>query len=304
MESTTTNSVLRAACEIVGPGDAPVIAALGGISATRHVCASVTDPSPGWWELVAGPGRALDTRRYRVLGLEYLDGGRDAGGRPARTVTTHDQADALAAALDDAGIPRLRALVGASYGGMVALAFAERHPDRVQRLVVVGAAHRSHAMTTALRTIQRRVVELGLETGRPGDALAIARGLAVTTYRTASEFSRRFTPPEGLEQVDAFLRAHGERFTARFTPERFLALSLSADLHRVAPERIGTPATLVAIEDDAVVPRAEVIELAARLGGPSRLVDLPSPKGHDGFLTEHHALSAILSTALTIRIPS
>ena len=66
--------------EIVGPETAPVILALGGISADRNVCG-------GWWNRIAGPGCALDTDTQRVLGVDFLDGGRAADGRPERTVT-------------------------------------------------------------------------------------------------------------------------------------------------------------------------------------------------------------------------
>lgn len=284
--------------EVTGPAGAPVVAALGGISATRHVCATDSNPATGWWERTVGDGRALDTARFRVLGIDWADGGRDIDGRPERAVSTHHQAAVLAAALDDAGVERLHSLIGASYGGMVALAFAERYPARLERLVVIGAAHRSHPMATAIRTVQRRIVELGIETGRPSEALALARGLALTTYRSASEFSRRFTAPRMVEAVDRYLRGHGERFAAVFAPERYLALSLSADTHHVDPERITTPAVVVAIEEDAIVPREQVVELASRLGGPARFTELPSGKGHDGFLTEHDAIASILRFAL------
>lgn len=289
--------------EITGPAGAPVIAALGGISATRHVCATPDDPASGWWNAIAGPGRALDTTRFRLLGIEYADGGRDAHGRPARAVSTHDQADVLAAALDEAGVARLHALVGASYGGMVALAFAERYPERLDRLVVIGAAHRAHPMSTALRTVQRRIVELGIDSGRPREALALARGLAITSYRSTAEFARRFGgDADAVHRVDAYLRGHGERFAAVFTPERYLALSHSADTHGVDPACITTPTVVVAIEQDAVVPRDQVVELASRLGGPARFTELPSAKGHDGFLTEHGALAPILRFALHAEI--
>ena len=68
-----------------------------------------------------------------MLGFDFLDGGRGSDGRPERIVTTHDQADALARVLDEIGVERIQAFVGASYGGMVALAFAERYP-RARRL--------------------------------------------------------------------------------------------------------------------------------------------------------------------------
>ncbi len=276
--------------EIVGPEGAPAILALGGISADRHV-------TSGWWTAIANGGGALDSNIHRILGVEFLDGGCGADGRPERLVTTHDQADAIAAVLDDIGIDRLHALVGASYGGMVALAFAERYPDRVDRLIVIGAAHRAHPMVTARRIIQRRIIELGLDTGRPREALALARELAMTTYRSEVEFERRFDSGD-LENVESYLRYHGDRFAARFAPERFLALSLSSDLHVVEPARIRVPTALIAAENDAVVPRSQLEELSRALGGPSRLVDLPSIHGHDAFLTDTDSLSHILRDAI------
>jgi homoserine O-acetyltransferase len=291
--------------ELVGPPGAPVVVALGGISATRHACATAADPAAGWWEGVVGPARAVDTTRFRVLGIDWLDGGRADDGRPARIVTTHDQADALAAALEHLGIARVHAVVGASYGGMVALAFAERYPERVERIVVISAAHETHPVSTALRAVQRRVVELGLDTGRARDAMALARALAMTTYRGAREFVDRFdTRPDAVDDgsatfpVERYLLHHGEKFAAAWRPERFLALSLSADLHRVAPESVRVPATLVAAEGDAIVPGEQMVELARRLGAPNRFERLATRYGHDAFLTEPAAIGRALTTAL------
>ena len=278
--------------EIIGPDAAPVVLALGGISADRHVCC-------GWWSQVAGPGRgrALDTETHRVLGVDFLDGGRGGDGRPARVVTTHDQADAIAAVLDEIEVERLQAIVGASYGGMVALAFAERYPERLERLVVIGAAHRPHPMTTARRVIQRRIVELGLDSGRPRESLAIARELAMTTYRSDIEFGQRFAAG-GIAAIDSYLRHHGDKFARRFAPERFLALSLSSDLHAVTPGRITTPTVVIAAEHDAVVPRTQLEELTRELGAASRLVELSSIHGHDAFLTDTDSVNHLLRDAL------
>jgi homoserine O-acetyltransferase len=288
---------------IDGPPGAPVIAVLGGISATRHI--TTTAEHKGWWSAIAGPGRAIDTDRFCVLGFDFLDGGRDESGKPQRVVTTHDQALALANILDAAGIDRIHTFVGSSYGGMVALAFAERFGRRVEQLVIISAAHQPHPMSTALRTLQRRIVELGLETDRAGDALSIARGLAMTTYRTADEFGARFkaaplrvTANDASFEVDDYLRARGQAFTTVMPPERFLALSLSGDLHSVKPERITVPTTLVAAEGDAIVPRETIDELARRLGGERRLLEISTRVGHDAFLVETEQVSAIVAGAL------
>lgn len=297
----------RATFELIGPNDAPVVIALGGISATRHVAAHDHDPSPGWWEGIVGPGCAVDTTSLRVLGVDYLDGGRGDDGRPRRVVTTHDQADAIAAVLDLVGVDRAHAVIGASYGGMIALAFAERYPSRADRLVVISAPAEPHPMSTALRALQRRIVTLGIDTGETTEALALARGLAMTTYRSAREFAERFsveplerTMNDAIFPVEGYLRHHGERFAAAWTPERFLALSLSIDLHRVDPAAITVPALLVAAEGDAIVPGEQMRALAERFGAPARLAELPTTRGHDAFLTEPEALGRLIADSLAI----
>jgi homoserine O-acetyltransferase len=293
---------------VIGPRGAPVVVALGGISANRHVCANAVDGRPGWWEAVAGPGRAIDTGRVQVLSFDWLDGGRAVDGRPERLVSTHDQAEALAAVLDEIGVSRVQAIVGASYGGMVALAFAERYPHRVESLVVISAPDAPHPMSTAIRSVQRRVVELGLDNGCATDALSLARALAMTTYRSAGEFADRFdarpsscSDNDAVFPVEEYLRHHGDRFAATWRPERFLALSLSGDLHRVDASTIGTPTVIVAAEGDAIVPRVQLEALTSKLRA-ARLVDLPTTTGHDAFLTEPAALGAILTSALNTSV--
>jgi homoserine O-acetyltransferase len=272
--------------EIVGPPDAPVVVVLGGISASR----SATQ----WWSAVAGDERPIDTTRFRVLGFDYLDGGERASGRPGKRVTTHDQADALAELLDGLAISRAFAVVGASYGGMVGLAFAERYPELLDRLIVVSAPACAHAMSTGLRSIQRGIVELGLDTGRAADAMSLARQIAITTYRSTSEFGERF---DGASVV-SYLRHNGDAFARRFSPARFLALSLSADEHAVDPARITTPTLLVSAEGDAIVPREQMYDLAARLGGPVVLRHTLTATGHDAFLAEPDVVGALIRNAL------
>jgi homoserine O-acetyltransferase len=302
--SLLNRTALAAEYELVGREGAPVTLALGGISATRHVTNHSAREASGWWEQIAGPGRPLDTRTRQVLGVEFLDGGRRPNGRPVAIVTTHDQAARIVALLDDLGIDRLDAVVGASYGGMVALALAERWPERVGRLVTICAAHEPTAMSTARRAAQRQIVELGLDTGRAADAMAIARGIAMTTYRTAGEFAERFSTEPIRDdasvqfEVERYLRRAGEKFAERMSPERFLALSLSADLHRVVPEHITVPTTVIAAQGDTLVPPSHLRALANRLPRPSGYHVIRTRFGHDAFLTEPARLGRLLTSAL------
>src|SRR5690606_12177651 len=143
---------------LTGPADAPVVAALGGISAGR----AVTDVpgQQGWWRDIIGQGGALDTCRYRVLGMDFIGGSADstgprAGQQDFPAIASQDQAAALCAVLDHLGIEQLAGIIGASYGGMVALAFAQRWPKRVAHIVAISAAHRSNALATGWRSVQR-----------------------------------------------------------------------------------------------------------------------------------------------------
>ncbi|MGI8401564.1 MAG: homoserine O-succinyltransferase MetX [Gemmatimonadaceae bacterium] len=289
--------------EIVGPRGAPVIAVLGGISASKHATASPSDPKPGWWEDVVGPNRAIDTLRYRVLSVDYVSG--DAGGEP---VTTFDQADALAAALDRAGVSTVHAVVGASYGGMVALAFGVRYAARANRLIVIGAAHESDPLATALRHLQRRVVALGREAGRERDGLTIARGIAMTSYLTPRYFEERIADCDRNDsrvvedRIGSYLKTRGEHFADQWTSERYSALSLSLDLHSIRPEDVTVPTTVIAVSSDRLVPVAQSRELARRLGGPSQLIEIDSSFGHDAFLGDSSRIAPFIEELLRLRL--
>jgi len=288
------------AYERIGPPDRAPIVVLGGISAHRHLAPTAADPSPGWWPGVVGADGALDPRWSGLLGVDWVV---PPSGLDTPRITSRDQARALAGVLDHLGIDRVP-IVGASYGGMVALSFAELAPERVSALVVLCAAHRTHPMATALRAIQRRVVRLARDCGRPLDGLALGRALAMTTYRSALEFDRRFDwragshPVEARFPVESYLEARGDDFAGRFSTDAFLGLSESIDSHEADPERVGAPTTLVSFDTDALVPPWLVDELAARLPALERHVTIETVFGHDGFLKEAGLVSDVLRAAL------
>lgn len=302
----------RIGFEWMGNPEGPVVVVLGGISANRHVGSHASDESPGWWEPFAGPGRPLDTRTYRVVGVDWI-GGPGGSSAPHRrpspegipAVTTRDQAAAVAAVLDHLGVTRVRAVVGASYGAMVALAFGERFADRAERIVVISGAHRSHPMATGLRALQRRIVLLGLEQGNARRALVLARALAMTTYRSPDEFLARFDNEphkDGADYrfpVEDYLDHQGEKFAARFDPDHFLYLCQSLDLHRIEPSAVNVPTTLLAVEEDTLVPLWQMEELHEGIPD-SELVVIRSPTGHDAFLVEEEAVGRLLGRVLPL----
>ena len=283
-----------------GAPGTPTVIVQGGISADRDVCATAEHAAPGWWEALAGRGRAIDLDRVRVLAIDWLD----AGDLAAPSVSSEDQADVLAALLDTLGIARVEAFVGASYGAMVGLAFAARHDDRLGKLVALAGAHRPHPYATAQRAVQRGIVKLGLDKGCVDEALSLARQLALTTYRSGEEIGRRFAGGaeyrDGRFQfpVEGWLEHQGRKFVARFDAQRYLALSESIDLHDVDPKSVRVPATLIGFASDKLVPLADLCALQQRLGAPASLEVIETPYGHDGFLKEHERLAPLLREAL------
>lgn len=289
--------------ELYGADRDPPTVVLGGISADRHLAASACAPAPGWWPGVVGPGAALDPDHRRLLGIDYVT--PQASAHAASRITSRDQARALSVVLDALDVDDV-VLVGASYGGMVGLAFADLFPSRVIELVVICAAHRTHPMATALRAIQRRVASM--TTGSPclETGLSLARALAMTTYRSAREFDARFdwrvSDDRGAPrfQVEDYLDARGEDFATRFSTEGFVSLSESIDLHAVDPSSITVPTTLVSVDSDTVVPPWLVEELAQKAPGVLRHVTLESIYGHDAFLKEVGLLADVLRSTLPL----
>jgi homoserine O-acetyltransferase/O-succinyltransferase len=315
-----------AGCEVkarlVGPKNAPVILTLGGISANRHACPKSEDGIEGWWPEIVGENRTINTAQYRVLSFDFLpgnvshetaqqktqlnlDGGtehldsqvdKDA---PSFLITTADQARIAHFICKQLNIQSFYAVVGASYGGMVSLSFAQQFPSMVERLVVLCAAHRPHPMGSAWRSIQRKLVRFGLETGQPDKALSLARELGMTTYRTSQEFGERFVSCPGQSSpVEAYLESRGQAFLGTMSPQRYLSLSQSVDNHYVDPSALNVNLTLIGCRQDQLVPVEELRLLADSSKGTAQVVEFDSIFGHDAFLKETAIVAKALKNAL------
>jgi homoserine O-acetyltransferase len=282
----------RLAWQCAGPSDAPLVVALGGISAHRRVAS--TDGA-GWWQAQCGAGRALDLERFRVLGVDWL-GGVDASTGPRSTenfpaISTRDQARALLLLLNRLGVRRVHLIVGASYGGAVAQHLAQLLGERARRLVLLSAAQRSAQFALALRHVQRAILDLGADSDQ---ALALARSLAVLGYRTPQGIEQRFGADEA---VLPWLAHHGNAFVARFEPKAYRCLGASLDTHAFDPAALRVPTTLFAVREDLLVPIALLREFATEAPN-CELVEISSPFGHDAFLKEESIVAGLLCRAL------
>lgn len=304
LESGQRLSGLDIVYQIHGPEGAPLVAVLGGISAGSSPGQHPGDPESGWWRHIVGPGLALDSEGYRVLGIEFLAGPacpmRLAGDIEITQVTPRDQARALARLLRELDLGTLHAFVGASYGGMVGLCLAEEASDLLDRLCVISAAHRPDAWAQALRSQQRRILRLGRGTAHAKECTAIARALAMLSYRSQQEFEQRFdtwaqdgggSPRFACEE---YLEARGSVFAESFDADAYLSLSQAIDLQDVDPARVDVPTLLISVASDLIVPLALVTELHAALPQPLDHRCIDSLYGHDAFLKEADLLSPLL----------
>ena len=278
---------------LYGNENGPTIVIMGGISASRFV-ADGGRLDRGWWSTLVRPDGPIDLNKYSVIGFDFAPS-IESESRP-KSITTHDQADRLKELLLFNNIGCVNAIIGSSYGGMTALAFAHDFPDMVDNICVIGAAHKPYPIGVAWRGIQRRAVMLGIEAGSPAKGMKLARELAMTTYRTAEEFDGRFDLIETQKfpskfDICEYLGSRGNAFAELMDARRFLALSESIDLHNVEPELIKTPTLLMSATSDQISPLANVRELRDRLGGDSELFTFTSLYGHDAFLKEYDAMA-------------
>ena len=242
-------------------------------------------PTPGWWDALVGPGRALDTNRWFVVAPNVLGGCQGTTG-PSSTapdgrpwgsrfpfLTVRDQVEAEARLADQLGIDAWASVVGGSMGGMRVLEWAVTHPDRVRTAVVLA----STAETTAEQVAWCQPQLLAIRSDpawRGGDyhqhpgpgpvvGLGIARRIAHITYRSELELAERFgRRPQGDEQplggggryaVESYLDHHASKLAARFDPGSYVVLTEAMNSHDVGRGRGGVKQALRRVRADLVV---------------------------------------------------
>ncbi|HEY7827603.1 MAG TPA: homoserine O-acetyltransferase [Candidatus Limnocylindrales bacterium] len=299
------------------PGEGPQVLAV-------HALTGSADAAGDWWEPLIGPGRALDTGRVGVLCANLL-GGRYgstgptsmnpatglAYGRDFPEVSTRDQARAQWRLLDALGIDELAVVTGGSLGGMVSLEVALERPSAVRTVLPMAAPAATGALAMAWNAIQLEVIERLGE-----DGLALARQLAMTTYRSEVDFDSRFgrqLEPDGRLSIASYLDYQGRKLVERFDPDTYRILVRAMDLHDIGRGRGGIAAALaglaaggtrltgLGIDGDILYGPAQVhalIDAAAAAGVTAIYRELHSNKGHDAFLVEWDQLGAVLSEAL------
>ncbi|MFO7698716.1 MAG: homoserine O-acetyltransferase [Anaerolineae bacterium] len=225
-----------------------------------------TDTRPGWWDIMVGPGKAIDTDRYFVICANVLGGCKGSTGPGSLNpetgapygldfpiITLSDMVRAQERLVTHLGIKRLLAVAGGSMGGMMALDWALRYPTRVASVIAIATTARLTAQGIAFNEVGRQAIMADPDWRRgayygersPEAGLAVARMIAHITYlsnqQMHNKFGRRLQDRDALGydfgsefQVESYLRYQGHAFVRRFDANTYLYITKAIDYFDIA----------------------------------------------------------------------
>jgi homoserine O-acetyltransferase len=299
------------------------------LSGDSHVARHEADDDPGWWDTVVGPGKSIDTDTYFVLCPNILGGCRGTTGpnstnpetaRPWGAdfpiITVGDMVRVQRLLVDHLGIRRLRAVVGGSLGGHMALAWATQFPERVTGTIALATSARLTSQALAFDVVGRNAIlrDPAYQDGQyyangagPAVGLSLARMLGHITYLSREAMMQKFDThrqqPRQMQSqfetrfsVGSYLAYQGDKFVERFDANSYLTLTMAIDLFDLGD----TPAKLAeslrasrcrwllaSFSSDWLFPpfqSREMVDALIAAGKPVAYCEVHSDCGHDAFL--------------------
>jgi homoserine O-acetyltransferase len=314
------------------------------LNASHHVAGLDAAGREGWWDNLVGPGKPLDTDRFFVIGINnpgscfgstgpmHANPDPAAQGRPYGAdfpvVTVEDWVDAQARLIDRLGIGQLAAVIGGSLGGMQALSWTLRYPERVRHCVGVATAPNLSAENIAFNEIARRAIitDPDFDGGHyyargvvPRRGLTIARMIGHVTYLSddvmASKFGRRLRNSElsfGYDvdfEIESYLRYQGDKFSDYFDANTYLLITRALDYFDPATRHGGdlvqtfasarAKYLLVSFTTDWRFSPARSREIVKALVTNRQHIsyaEIDAPHGHDAFLLDDPRYHGVLRT--------
>ena len=245
-------------------------------------------PTPGWWDPLVGPGKAIDTDQYFVVCSNVLGGcqgttgpasphpqdGKPYGSR-FPIVTIRDMVRVQQLLTDHLGIEKWFSVIGGSMGGMLVLEWMVMFPDRVVSAAVISSATEASPMQIGWSEVGRLAIvqdpqwnggdyyDADVGCG-PSNGFMLARRIAQIHYRSDESFEARFgrsTTAKGRKQfdlwgrfqVESYLDYHGLKLVRRFDANSYLVLNKALDLHDVGRNRGGVAKALQRIRCSTLI---------------------------------------------------
>ncbi|HUO88944.1 MAG TPA: homoserine O-acetyltransferase [Rhizomicrobium sp.] len=305
------------------------------LNASHHVAGAYVErpEQVGWWDNMVGPGKPVDTDRFFVIGVNNLGSCFGSTGpmsiNPATNqpygaafpvVTVEDWVAAQARLADRLGIERFAAVMGGSLGGMQALAWAIRYPQRIGHCIAIATTPKLSAQNIAFNDVARTAIQSDPDFHGgdyyawktvPRRGLRVARMIGHITYLSSDDMAERFgrarrhksgdddyTFGYGIEfEIESYLRHQGDKFAEYFDANTYLLITRVLDYFDPARAHGGdlaaalAPATcrflLVSFTTDWRFPPERTREIVSALVAHQRDVvyaEIDAANGHDAFL--------------------
>ena len=312
------------------------------LNASHHVAGTYANEakSEGWWDNLIGPGKPLDTDRFFVIGVNNpgscfgstgptsLNPSTDrAWGADFPVVTVEDWVDAQARLMDRLGIVQLAAVIGGSLGGMQALSWSLRYPQRLRQCIAVASAPNLSAQNIAFNEVARRAIitDPDFHGGHfyahgvlPRRGLRVARMIGHITYLSDDAMEQKFgrdikngelgySTQEIEFEIESYLRHQGDKFSEYFDANTYLLITRALDYFDPAREHGGdltrafAAATcrfqVVSFTTDWRFSPARSREIVKALLDNRRDVsyaEIAAPHGHDAFLLDDARYHGVL----------
>jgi len=312
------------------------------LSGDAHVAGvhSPNDRKPGWWDFMVGPGRPFDTNKYFVICSNVIGGCKGSTGPSSLNpktgkpygldfpvVTIGDWVDAQCRLIDHLGIKKLLNVVGGSVGGMQAIEWTLRFPDRVQTATLLATAAKLSAQGIAFNEVSRRAIMTDpkwhggnyYETGDPPDAgLSLARMIAHITYLSEESLHRKFgrklqdREKYGYNfttefQVESYLHYQGDAFIKRFDANSYLYITKAIDYYDItkggqvaldhAFKKARAKFLVLSFSSDWLYPSRdskEVVRALKRNNIEVTYCEINTDYGHDSFLVRNPVMEEMI----------
>ncbi len=229
---------------------------------------------PGWWDVMVGPGKPVDTNRYFVICSNVIGGCMGSTGpsspNPANfkpygldfpVITIADMVRAQASLIDYLDIDTLFCVMGGSIGGMQVLEWAASYPQRVLTAIPIATAARHSSQNIGFNAVGRQAIMADPDwhngryydhDKRPSKGLAVARMAAHITYLSEEAMQEKFgrnlqdrdKVTFGFDadfQIESYLRYQGFKFVERFDANAYLYITRAVDYFDLAADHASKP---------------------------------------------------------------
>jgi homoserine O-acetyltransferase len=299
------------------------------------------DTKPGWWDFMVGPKKSIDTERYFVICINILGScmgstgpstvNQDTGKPFALNfpiVTIGDMVVAQNALIEELGITSLRSVIGGSVGGMQALEWSIRYPEKVISAILLATTTKHSALAIAFNEVARQSIMADPNwnggnyyhtNAKPDMGLALARMIGHITYLSDEsmrlKFGRRLQNKADFSfnfdvefQVESYLRYQGAKFVERFDANSFLYITKAADYYDLerqygagsvvkAFSKAKARFLVISFTSDWLYPTYQsrtMVQAMKKSGLDVSFCEIEAHWGHDAFLLPNERLAAMI----------